>query len=267
MQDFDNHPFRSQIRLAARQLRLPTPFWHASRIFDHQQIKAITCAIVAHPAAGRRTSMLMKHKASLALFDYWNRRRGTRPAPLRRDIEPADIRSLLPNVFILERSDRGAVTFRLAGTGICNMLGRELKGDDLATLWLPAAGESALKLAGSVLDDVQPVVIEAIGESLAGRELPLEFLLLPVATSLPSADRIFGVLTPGERPFWIDLDPVIGCITTSLRTLDPSKEPIFLANRPGIPVPPATRAFRGHGNEEPRKQLPHLTVLEGGLRD
>ena len=54
----------------------------------------------------------MKQDGSLALFHYWNRLRQDRPAPRRTDIEPADIKSLLGDTFILERDMRGEAIFR-----------------------------------------------------------------------------------------------------------------------------------------------------------
>ena len=38
----------------------------------------------------------MKQEGTIALFQYWNRLRDGRPAPRRTEIEPADIKSLLP---------------------------------------------------------------------------------------------------------------------------------------------------------------------------
>ncbi len=56
----------------------------------------------------------MKHKTTQALFDYWNAMRAGRPAPRRSEIEPGDMRAILPYVFILERKDRDTYRFRLA---------------------------------------------------------------------------------------------------------------------------------------------------------
>ena len=70
----------------------------------------------------------MKQDGSIALFQYWNRLRHGRPAPKRTEIEPADIKTLLADTFILERDTRGEAVFRLAGTRLCAVYGRELKG-------------------------------------------------------------------------------------------------------------------------------------------
>ena len=36
------------------------------------------------------------HPLSHELYSYWNARRGARPAPYRNEIEPGDIRDVLP---------------------------------------------------------------------------------------------------------------------------------------------------------------------------
>ena len=66
----------------------------------------------------------MKLNGSIELFQYWNRLRGTRPAPRRTEIEPSDIKTLLADTFILEQDSRGLPVFRLAGTRLCALFGR-----------------------------------------------------------------------------------------------------------------------------------------------
>ena len=44
----------------------------------------------------------MRHPNSIDLLTYWNAKRGKRPFPARRDIEPADISKHLPHVLIGE---------------------------------------------------------------------------------------------------------------------------------------------------------------------
>ena len=76
----------------------------------------------------------MNQNGSITLFHYWNRLRDGRPAPKRSEVEPADIKSLLADTFILERDTRGEAVFRLAGTRLCASYGRELKGFSFPSL-------------------------------------------------------------------------------------------------------------------------------------
>ena len=54
---------------------------------------------------------------------------------MRTEIEPADIKTLLADTFILEKDARGEAVFRLAGTRLCAIYGRELKGFAFVSLW------------------------------------------------------------------------------------------------------------------------------------
>ena len=69
----------------------------------------------------------MKHPSNRELFEYWNERRGTRLAPERADIEPGAIRHVLGDTFVIEVHGDESQAFRLAGTRLCALFGRELK--------------------------------------------------------------------------------------------------------------------------------------------
>ena len=71
----------------------------------------------------------MKHAVIQDLYAYWQERRGNRPAPERADIVPGPIRHLLSDVFILTLDREAGHPFRLAGTRLCALFGRELKGE------------------------------------------------------------------------------------------------------------------------------------------
>ena len=91
----------------------------------------------------------MKREASVNLFQYWNRLRDGRRAPRRTEIEPADIKMLLGDTFILETDSRGEAVFRLAGTRLCAIYGQELKGCAFASLWNERDGKIAARLVRS----------------------------------------------------------------------------------------------------------------------
>lgn len=61
------------------------------------------------------------------LLDYWESRRAGRELPVRQDIRPADIRHLLPHLYLLDVLE-GTFRFRLRGTAIEERLGRGFTG-------------------------------------------------------------------------------------------------------------------------------------------
>jgi hypothetical protein len=71
----------------------------------------------------------MKHSSTRAVFEYWNKRRGMRPAPDRSEIEPSEIRLALGDTFMLAADFVDQLRFRLAGTRVCALFCREIKGE------------------------------------------------------------------------------------------------------------------------------------------
>ena len=80
----------------------------------------------------------MKHQSTQALFNYWTRKRGRRRAPARSDIDPADIRRILADTFILTADFVNDIRVRLAGTRVCALFAREIKGEAFEDLWSEA---------------------------------------------------------------------------------------------------------------------------------
>ena len=86
----------------------------------------------------------MKHAASRELYAYWEERRGRSAAPERAEIEPGAIRGALSDAFILSLDAARGHPVRLAGTRVCALFDRELRGDPFR-LW---AADSRTIIAG-----------------------------------------------------------------------------------------------------------------------
>ena len=93
-----------------------------------------------------------------ALYSYWLKRRGDRLMPRRADIEPGDIKPLLPNLFLSEfETEPFRVRYRLIGTEIVNharydFTGRYLDELDFSAYdtvdWEAEALKDTLRLLG-----------------------------------------------------------------------------------------------------------------------
>lgn len=211
----------------------------------------------------------MQQEGTMALFRYWNRLRDGKSAPARTDIEPADIKNLLADTFILERDVRNEPVFRLAGTRICAVFGRELKGYSFTLLWRTQDHRMMRRLVKGVFTDRSVAVIEFEAHSAGGRSALFEMLLLPLDAGRQNP-RSLGLLAACERNYWLGADPVTDCSIESLRIVDPDRDPLFLKNRPAVPISasigPGEAANDTKSGKNRRKQ-PHLVVLEGGLSD
>ena len=151
----------------------------------------------------------MKHASNRKLFDHWSLRRGPRLAPRRADIEPGAIRHALADTFMLEACGPGYV-FRLAGTRVCALFGRELKGEDFTGLWRHLHRTALTELLAVVTEETLGVVASATGATATDVRLPvrLELLLLPLAHRDEAEARILGSLAPLTEPYWLFAKPV-----------------------------------------------------------
>ncbi len=209
----------------------------------------------------------MRQDGSVQLFHYWNRLRNNRVAPRRTEIEPSDIKTLLADTFILEKDARGEAVFRLAGTRLCAIYGRELKGFSFPSLWKSKDQRLIAKLVWSVFNSKSVVVVSFLGASQNDRINPFELLLLPLDGGSENP-RCMGIVSAGEKPFWLGADPIVEARIESVRVVDPDREPMFLKNRPAITVPslaPSEAALGDHGEPiHPGRRIRHLVVIEGG---
>jgi hypothetical protein len=204
----------------------------------------------------------------MELFQYWNRLRRDRPAPRRTEIEPADIKNLLANTFIIEADARGEAVFRLAGTRLCAMFGRELKSFAFASLWTQRDQRVIARLMYGALHQNAVTVIELEATSRGGRTIALELIALPL-TGSADGPRALGSIVAMEKPFWLGADPIAECRIQSLRAVDPDVEPVFLRNRPSVPVPPLAADLLGRRKDDSPagRRVRHLVVLEGGREE
>ena len=144
----------------------------------------------------------MKHKISHSLFTYWNEIRGLRVAPRRFEIEPSRIASILPDTFILDCSQSGSPRFRLAGTRMSTLLGRDVRDSAFLDLFQPAdhnplqnALQSTITQAGVALLTTAPC---SAAEPATPPHQQIEILLLPLFHTQNAVTRLLGCAVPLE---------------------------------------------------------------------
>ena len=188
----------------------------------------------------------MKHSSTRQLFDYWIERRGRRSVPERAEIDPGRIRGALADTFILTFEPSTGHPFRLAGTRVCALFGRELKGEAFLDLWSREARRELQNLLLIVASESIGVVASA--ERTAATRLEIAAttkleLLLPLGYHGRTDARVLGTLAPTEPATWSTSDWRGGLVLGAYR---------YLRTEAHLLQPPA------------RKQ-PRLVVYEGGL--
>lgn len=211
----------------------------------------------------------MHHAGTIELYQYWNRLRRGRPAPSRVEIEPADIRGLLADTFILEMDGRGNAIFRLAGTRLCATFGRELKGFAFLSLWRERDLRAIGRLVRGVVSDNSIVIIAFEGATARNRFTAFELVLFPLEGGVDNP-RLLGAMFAHDKPYWLGAEPVTELRIGSLRVLDPERDHVFLHNRPAVEVPPLAPGESSIGpvSAPPlTRKVRHLLVLDGGKND
>ena len=192
----------------------------------------------------------MKHPSNRELFDYWNTRRGERLAPERADIEPAAIRHVLGDTFVLEINGIGNHLFRIAGTRLCALFGRELKTERFLPLWQPSAQAAVRELIAVVMEEKVGIVASATGATSDDTLAPvgLEMVLLPLASTSSGEARVIGAMAPMAVPYWLGAKTVGPLALGMFRHIGAAAD---------APAAPRFRAAAG--------RLRHgLTVYDGG---
>jgi len=185
----------------------------------------------------------MKHPSTRALYDYWNEKRGNRPAPDRADIDPAAIRRVLGDTFMLAADFVDQLRFRLAGTRVCALFCREIKGEAFAELWRDESRDEIEALLTIVSNETLGAVAGVTAHTADGTDADLEILLLPLAHAGHARIRALGVLAPVVPPYWLGERPVVGLTLGTLRHLGPRLESFAAPHFASIP----SASRRRHG--------------------
>jgi len=141
----------------------------------------------------------MKHPSSRGFFAYWDAKRGDARAPDRSEIEPAAVRELLGDIFVLACENDTGYPFRVAGTRVCALLGRDLKDHSFSALFAPEARREIEEIITYVAEETLPAIAGIAATTERGRTAHLELLLLPFQARAHAPISLTGSLAPFEQ--------------------------------------------------------------------
>jgi hypothetical protein len=140
----------------------------------------------------------MKHPSSRAFFAYWDAKRGDARAPDRSEIEPGAVRELLGDIFVLSYDNEAGYPFRVAGTRLSALLGRDLKDLSFSALFAPESRGEIGDVISYVAEEMLAAVAGITATSQDGRMAHLELLLLPFNNRAHAPMSMTGLLAPFE---------------------------------------------------------------------
>ena len=117
-----------------------------------------------------------------ALHDYWSAKRGLRGMPGRDDIDPAEIKTLLPHVLIADLvGDAPRVRYRLVGTRVAAASGFDFTGRHLDEILTGGTGGLWHAYYRIVRDRRLPVLGDAVIPTTDGSRFGYEFGIFPLS--------------------------------------------------------------------------------------
>jgi len=140
----------------------------------------------------------MKHPSTREFFAYWDEKRGSARAPDRSEIEPAAVRELLGDIFVLSYDAASGYPFRVAGTRVCALLGCDLKDRSFSALFTPDGRREIEDIITVVSEEMLAAVAGITATSEDGSTAHLELLLLPFNARAHAPLSLTGLLAPFE---------------------------------------------------------------------
>lgn len=163
----------------------------------------------------------MKHPSNRAFFEYWDSKRGDAPAPDRSEFDPDAVRELLGDIFVLAFEVADGFPFRVAGTRVCALLGRDAKGHSFPGLFASGSRAEITDILTIVGEESQPAIAGITARAADGTPAPLELLLLPFSARSHAPLSLTGLLAPFDSP----VGPMADFTLTSWRYLSPRPKP------------------------------------------
>ncbi len=199
------------------------------------------------------------------LYGYWNEVRAGRLAPQRLEIEPSRIAGILSETFMLERTDRGAYQFRLAGTRLCELFGSELRGKNFLDGWSDEDRRVLEWHLSTITDQGAAALLTIEGVVDSRHRVELEANLLPLVHG-GRITRIIGAMSATSAPHWLGSDPLRGRHLKHHQTVWPDGRPHATIGRLGKQAP-FKSALTGPGVRIVKTEQRRFRVLEGGRAD
>lgn len=134
--------------------------------------------------------MRMRSERVRALYAYWQEKRHGRRMPAREDIDPAEIKPLLPYILLTDiHCDPLRVFFRLVGTAVAEAAGRNLTGQWLHEAQLDGGLEPWMASYARLVRDRAPVCGRTRATIRPGDERQFEWILLPLSSDGETVDK------------------------------------------------------------------------------
>jgi hypothetical protein len=132
-----------------------------------------------------------------SLYAYWNSKRGSRPMPSRAEINPSEIKSLLPSVVIWSVEQSGEpFMIRLVGDNIVQFVGRSTAGKSATDNMAPDTARAMLEILATVVTTKAPRFRSGKAHWVPDKSYrDFEASFLPLSADGENVNMILGAIT------------------------------------------------------------------------
>ncbi|MGD9866864.1 MAG: PAS domain-containing protein [Hyphomicrobiales bacterium] len=125
------------------------------------------------------------------IFDYWRQCAGLRRLPSRKDLDPATIPGLLPNICLIDvEPDIHTSVVRLAGSAVRGVYGCEITGKRLNELGWGTRSAYWEPIYRRVISEQVPMIGTVRGPTMWRDHVVLHWLRLPLADEGRQVNKI-----------------------------------------------------------------------------
>ena len=114
--------------------------------------------------------------------------------PMQSQIRPRALKEILPQVFIVEATDPRSPIYRLAGTGLCERFGRELRGIPFLADWEVQSQRSVVSLMRTSQARLLPACFHTVASLEDFGWVDVETVIAPLARSDAGDVRFLGTM-------------------------------------------------------------------------
>ncbi len=141
----------------------------------------------------------MKHRLTMALYQYWLGVRSSLAIPSVRNIERATTGDILPNVFVLEGATPETLTINFSGAMMNRICSSDRFGTPFFDLWNEWDRDDVRNAIQTVLALKLPTLIGAAAFSDDEKAIHFEVLLLPFRKNV----NILGSIVQVDEARWL----------------------------------------------------------------
>jgi hypothetical protein len=215
--------------------------------WDRQNAKALTM-VVQDTLTTPETNTQILHPGSRKLFVHWEAARAERAYPTREEFTLTPIRELMSDMVIIEKDYlRQSYRFRLVGTRVCTLFGRNITGGNVLDGWGGFESDVIAKHLDLALREHQPVLVRMRFITDTRQQLAAELIALPIQVRESNRVQLIGGLFPFRDPKTVGHAAVVARELVSARAIwtehgARSRRPLPIA--PERVERPVTRSLR-----------------------